>query len=229
MRTLLVYVIFLRAVTLVAAENIDDSLVQVKDGNYIGCGVVVNVWPDSKDSSKPPRVLALIATAEHVAGVDTKEPVVIFDDFSKSKATFLVADKDHDQSLILAWAPDGTPSARIAAKTPETGDKAELHAVWHALIIDGLVWPTRVSPATATRVSSDRTVMLDGFTHPGDSGGALINESGELIGIVSGGWKPFEDSTFGTRIWPIQGGGIEPLKKLIASIPVREDSGPRPR
>lgn len=229
MRTLLVYVIFLRAVTLVAAENIDDSLVQVKDGNYTGCGVVIQVWPEVKNDDKPVRVLALIATAEHVAGLDTKDPIVQFDDFSDSHATCVRSDKAADQSLLLAWAPEGTPAARIAAKTPATGEKAELHAVWHALILDGLMWPTRVSPATTTQVSNDRLLILDGFAHPGDSGGALINEAGELIGIVSGGWKPFEDATFGTRIWPIQGGGVEPLKKLIANLPVRDNSRPKPK
>ena len=206
----------------ICLAGVDDSLVQIRDGDAIGCGVVVRRWPNEKNDSKPPRILVLIATAEHVANKESNEILVQFPDFSDSRGTFLSSDKDHDQSLILAWGPDAVPEAEVATEAPREGDPVELHAVHHANVIDDLLWPCRVTKAKATSVSNAKVIMMDGFAYPGDSGVGGVNASGQIVGIVSGGWKPFNAAGQPIRIWPIQGGGIEPLRKLLDNLPKRE-------
>lgn len=58
---------------------------------------------------------------------------------------------------------------------------------------------------------------------PGDSGGACINDAGELVGICSGGWQWLEnkvsDGTTEYKLtWPAQGAGVESIRELLQRL-----------
>lgn len=71
-------------------------------------------------------------------------------------------------------------------------------------------------------VSSESVLGVDAYVIPGDSGGAVLSESGELIGVVSGGmaWSASKQTSNAhggvSRVtWPVRCGSLEAIRKAL--------------
>ena len=156
----------------VAAE-LAPSVVAVLTPGGEGSGVV---W--SEDGT--------IVTNAHVVGSD-EDVVVAFADGKRSPAEVVAVDRVVDLAVLRAER-DGLPPATFAGSLPTVGELAI--AVGNPLgfentvtagVISGL---QRAIPGSATQTQAlVDLIQTDAAISPGNSGGALVNGSGEVVGI----------------------------------------------
>ena len=154
-------------------------------GRGTGAGVVA-----SRDGS--------ILTALHV--VDTASSVTVrFADGTQSAATVLKRDEADD---IAVLAPARLPQVLVPAVLgggTQVGDA--VFALGHPLGLGDSLTAGVVSALDRTvRVSAERTldglIQFDAAVNPGNSGGPLLNRSGQVVGIVTGLANPSQQSFF---------------------------------
>lgn len=168
------------------AEKVLPSVVSVdvraRDGRGEGSGVVLT--PDG-----------LIITNTHVIGMAAQggQIQVRFDDGSKAPATIVGTDPATDIAVIQA---DTTRSLTpIALGTSATltegqavaavGSPLGLSGTVTTGIISALERPVRAGGAQSDQSTVIDAVQTDAAVNPGNSGGALVNMDGELVGINS--------------------------------------------
>jgi tetratricopeptide (TPR) repeat protein len=190
-------------------------LVQTKNGGW-GTGWIV-------DKSRK-----LIVTNHHVTG-DDDVVNVIFPRFKdgeviagradyKDELGILakVIDTDIDRDLAIVQAsllPEGTRELKLAAKSASPGD--DVTSIGNPGASDAL-WVYTSGRARAvyekTWFYSHKKGMLSHKAHvletqaptnPGDSGGPMVNDAGELVGVISGGKVWREDRPVTLMNWSI--------------------------
>lgn len=99
---------------------------------------------------------------------------------------------DYDLALLRAASAKGS-SISLAAREPEVGER-----VWMVYYYNGIlvVRPMTVARPLGERLLvwykafslklKDATLFLAGWSHPGTSGASVVNERGELVGLVYG-------------------------------------------
>lgn len=168
------------------AEKVLPSVVSIdvraRDGRGEGSGVVL-----SQDG--------LIITNAHVIGLAAEggQIQVRFDDGSTAPATLVGADPATDIAVIRA--DTSRPLTPISLGTSATLTEGQaVAAVGSPLGLSGTVTTGIVSalerPVRAGGAQSDQSTVLDAIqtdaaVNPGNSGGALVNMNGELVGINS--------------------------------------------
>ncbi|MBA4062850.1 MAG: hypothetical protein C0501_03925 [Isosphaera sp.] len=158
----------------------------------------------------------LVLTNYHVVG-DVKKATVYFPDFGPDKKAVsdrkhyldrgrlaipgevVEIDKEGDLALIrLDRVPDGVPELPLAASTPDPGttvhsigNPGKSGALW--VYTPGKVrqvyskkWKARLDERTVLPFEA-KVIETDSPTNPGDSGGPLANDKGELVGVTQGG------------------------------------------
>jgi hypothetical protein len=158
----------------------------------------------------------LVLTNYHVVG-DIKKATVFFPAFEGGRAIperryytdrasrlgipgeVVEVDKQADLALIrLDRVPDGVPALRLAATSPDPGqtvhsigNPGRSGALW--VYTPGKVrqvyskkWRAKLDDRT-TLTFEARVIETDSPTNPGDSGGPLANDRGELVGVTQGG------------------------------------------
>lgn len=108
-------------------------------------------------------------------------------------------EKSVDLALIqLDRIPDGTNAVPIAMKTPEPGQS--VHSIGNTGKSDALwgyvpgkvrqvyrhEWSASLGSNRILRCKGE-VIETDSATNPGDSGGPLLNDKGELVGVTHGG------------------------------------------
>ncbi|MBX3399727.1 MAG: trypsin-like peptidase domain-containing protein [Gemmataceae bacterium] len=111
----------------------------------------------------------------------------------------IALEKSVDLALIqLDRIPDGTNAVPLATKTPEPGQS--VHSIGNTGKSDALwgyvpgkvrqvykhQWSAQLGPGRILRCRGE-VVETDSATNPGDSGGPLLNDKGELVGVTHGG------------------------------------------
>jgi len=160
-----------------------------------------------------------ILTALHV--VDGATAInVTFSDGSSSRARVSSSDADHD---IASLTPDTPPSviipavlggaARIGDEAFALGNPLGLVDSLSQGIISGL---DRSFPAPNGRTMTG-LIQFDAAVNPGNSGGPLLNNKGQVIGIVTGlanpaGQRAFSGIGFAVPISTAGGAAGAPLK-----------------
>lgn len=98
-------------------------------------------------------------------------------------ATVIWSDPVRDIAIVSAPGCSGEPTLDVADAPPVKGDIVAVLGNWDEL-----------SAGSVLDVEADRHRFLcSAPTHPGDSGGPIVNRQGQLIGVVSagmsrGGW-----------------------------------------
>jgi S1-C subfamily serine protease len=184
-----------------AAESVREAVVRVR-GYYED--------PKNPEAEKTPRGVGTgvviidngtILTNLHVVQ-GAKRVTVTFYDGSESEAEFVGAQVDNDLAVIRAKTiPDDLPAATLGSTARlQPGD--EVVAVGFpfgigpsvsAGVISGL---NREFHSTQGQRSLKGLIQFDAAANPGNSGGPLVNMSGEVIGIVTAILNPTEAKTF---------------------------------
>jgi len=184
-----------------AAESVREAVVRVR-GYYED--------PKDPEAERTPRGVGTgvvivdngtILTNLHVVQ-GAKRVTVTFFDGHESDAEFVGAQPDNDLAVIRAKSiPDDLPSATLGSTAHlQPGD--EVVAVGFpfgigpsvsAGVISGL---NREFHSALGQRSLKGLIQFDAAANPGNSGGPLVNMSGEVIGIVTAILNPTEAKTF---------------------------------
>lgn len=137
----------------------------------------------------------LIITNNHVIDMATSggQIRVRFDDGTKARATIVGTDPATDIAVIKAETNNALPPISLGTSASLTEGQA-VAAVGSPLGLSGTVTTGIVSaldrPVRAGGAQSDQNTVIDAIqtdaaVNPGNSGGALVNMNGELVGINS--------------------------------------------
>lgn len=152
-------------------DRLRDSVVSIEARGGFGAGVV---W----------RSDGWILTNDHV--VQRQESTVTFRNGKRTLGRLVARDREHDLALLKVESANLLPLARGDARSMRTGEA--LIAVGHPLGLReaasfGIVSAKGGSSWTGT--SLENMLQADISLAPGNSGGPLVNASGELVGIAS--------------------------------------------
>lgn len=172
--------------------------------------VLVEATPAAKGSGTPDGRLGSgvvvsqagdILTALHVVA-GASDVQVTFSDGSKSPAIVTTSEPDHDIAVLRATQPPATlvPAVLGNPNAERVGDEAfvvgnPLGLTWSmsAGIISGLDRTFEV-PGTSQTIKG--LIQTDAAVNPGNSGGPLLNRSGQVIGIVEALVNPTKQDVF---------------------------------
>lgn len=158
------------------------------DPHGLGSGVVVNLDGD-------------ILTSLHVVEGATSIQLT-FADGSKSPAEIVVTQPENDIAVVRALQPPatlfpatlGNPGAvRQGSEAYALGSPFGLYGSVSAGVISGLD-RTFTVPRTGRTLTG--LFQIDAAVNPGNSGGALVDRDGRLIGIVTALVNPTDDEVF---------------------------------
>jgi S1-C subfamily serine protease len=154
-------------------------------GRGTGAGVV---------ASREGAVLTALHVVESASSV-----TVTFADGTRSSATVAQRDEANDIAVLTpARLPEVVVPAVLGASA-QVGDP--VFALGHPLGLDDSLSAGVVSALDrSVKVSADRTldglIQFDAAVNPGNSGGPLLNRSGQVVGIVTGLANPSQQSFF---------------------------------
>jgi S1-C subfamily serine protease len=169
-------------------------LVQTKGGNPdedhggLGSGVIVT------NNGQ-------ILTSLHVVD-DANEILVTFADGTESEAEIVLAQPENDIAVlqtallpeVLVPAVLGNPNAmRVGDEAFAVGNPFGLYGSMSAGVISGF---NRTFQPEGADQRLEGLIQIDAAVNPGNSGGPLLNRSGQVVGIVTGIVNPTEESFF---------------------------------
>ena len=154
----------------------------------VGSGVLVNQQGD-------------ILTSLHVVANAT-EIQLTFADGSTSGASIVTQQPDHDIAVLRATSlsPNAAPatlgnpnSVRVGDEAYVVGNPFGLYSSMSAGVVSGLGRTFQLPNSTTT---IHDLIQVDAAVNPGNSGGALLNRGGQVIGIVTGLVNPTTQNVF---------------------------------
>ena len=176
------------SLVLIEAKGVLDTDPAKEPHDGIGSGVVINLAGD-------------ILTSLHVVDGATSIELT-FADGSTSPGAVAATDPDHDIAVVSATRPPetvvpatlGNPGAvRQGSEAYALGSPFGLYGSVSAGVISGLDRSFKMP-------DSDRTLtglfQIDAAVNPGNSGGALVDRDGRLIGIITALINPTSDEVF---------------------------------
>jgi V8-like Glu-specific endopeptidase len=146
------------------------------------------------------------------------------------KGTVIAVNRNQDLAVVqLDRVPADVPEVKLAANSPGPGDP--IHSIGNAGASGALwgyvrgsvrnVYPKKWKALAGNKVLTfnARVIEADSPTNPGDSGGPLLNDAGELIGVTQGG-----QTTTNAISYFID---ISEVRRLLTSQTVVQKAGPR--
>ena len=209
-----------------------DSIVKVSLDGATGTGVIIGI-----DHGQPSGggYLGQCITASHVVSEDKGRNAIriVYRNGRVAKnCRILSQDEQLDIALLQVWVPAEMPAATIAQSAANPGDRIELTGLGGG---SKLKCCLRHFSAFAADPTNDSRIYANVSLLPGDSGGAVFNDSAELIGIVSGGWFWWHDKRVAkaTKVstqatWPARACNLNGLRSLIAKATEDVDSEDEP-
>ncbi len=180
-----VYQVIQPSLVLIQTEALDED---GEPGRGVGSGVVINENGD-------------ILTSLHVVAGAT-EIQVAFADGTVSPAQVIAEEPDDDIAVLQASRPPGlvvpatlgNPNAmRVGDEVYPVGNPFGLYSSMTAGVISGFERSFR-PPDSDRRLEG--LIQIDAAVNPGNSGGPLLNRSGQVVGIVVGIANPTEQEVF---------------------------------
>lgn len=189
--------------TMECPEGIECDEVSIDAGSVVGSGTVI------KKSMGGMKVL----TAAHVCSPEDYSPTIqsfekygaridkeiIAMNFFGSVGKFEIEkiDKDVDICVLKTstiW--EFTPTIQVSKSKPKRGQKIYIMGAPH-----GIFWPGTVLffDGYYVGLDNDANAVYTIPAKPGTSGGGVLNEKGELIGVIHSGLTNMETVGFGTN------------------------------
>ncbi|MEZ4319772.1 MAG: serine protease [Myxococcota bacterium] len=151
-----------------------DRTVLVEQGSASCAGVIIDEH-------------GLVATAYHCVAPGGR-PRVRMRDGTRAIGRVRGVDRARDLALLEVPGFAGAPFVSLADAMPEPGDAVEVYGhPFGALLPGGFLSGTLRWSLSAGVVSAvgDRALQITAPVNPGNSGGPVVNEDGELVAIVS--------------------------------------------
>jgi S1-C subfamily serine protease len=185
------------ALSMQVFQAVQPSLVFIKtevedaeegEGVGVGSGVVINQRGD---------ILTSLHVVEGASAIE-----VIFADGSKSSAQIIASQPGKDIAVLQATealglivpAVLGNPNAmRVGDEAFVVGNPFGLYSSMSAGVISG--FDRTLRPEDGKR-KLEGLIQIDAAVNPGNSGGPLLNRSGQVIGIVTALANPIEQEFF---------------------------------
>jgi hypothetical protein len=139
----------------------------------------------------------LVVTNWHVVCEATGPVEVCFPDGFRSQARTLKLDPDWDLAALVVWRPAATPVS-IADQPPRPGDALTIHGYGRGQY--------RVAHGRCTQYYApspdcpEEMVELTVEARQGDSGGPILNDRGELAGVLFGAGQGTTIGSFSRRV-----------------------------
>ena len=163
-------------------------VVDGNSGESLGTGVVIDQGGD-------------ILTALHVVA-NASSVQLIFADGSKSTGQVTTQQPENDIAVVKPDQPPalivpavlGNPRAmRVGDEAYVVGNPYGLYSSMSSGVISGF---DRSFQPTGTDIKLQGLIQIDAAVNPGNSGGPLLNRSGEVIGIIEGLVNPTDQDFF---------------------------------
>ena len=180
-----VYQVIRPSLVLIQAQAEDEF---GETGHRVGSGVVVNDRGD-------------ILTSLHVVA-DASEIQVAFAEGTQATAQVIAEQPENDTAVLRANQPPelvvpailGNPNAmQVGDEAFAVGNPLGLYGSMTAGVISG--FERSFQPPDSDR-RLEGLIQIDAAVNPGNSGGPLLNRSGQVIGIVVGIANPTEQEVF---------------------------------
>jgi hypothetical protein len=162
-------------------------VVPEKDGISYGSGTLV----DARGQ------FGLVVTNWHVVRDASGQITVEFPDGFKSPAQVVKTDKDWDLAALSVYRPNAAP-INVTASPPQPGE-------WLSIAgYGGGSWRTASGRCTQYLAPGvefpHEMVELAAEARQGDSGGPILNERGELAGVLFGSGPGYTSGSYGGRV-----------------------------
>jgi serine protease Do len=156
-----------------------EGVVSVETNNGSGSGFFVN------------SACLVITNAHVVSGAET---IIVRNAAKRLNTAEVVAiDDERDLALLRSNARTCTPVPLTDSTNSKIGQ--DVYAIGSPLGLSGTVTKGIISSLRATS-SGVQLIQLDAALNPGNSGGPLINQSGQVIGVTTFKLKGFENLNF---------------------------------
>ncbi len=183
----LVYQAVQPSLVLIQTKRLDANGKPGSDGG-LGSGVVVNVGGD-------------ILTSLHVIS-DATEIEVTFADGTKSSAEVVARQPENDIAVVRATQPPAALVPAILGNPGAVRQGSEAYAMGSPFGLYGSMSVGVISGLDRSFKLPDSDVVLKGLfqidaaVNPGNSGGALVDREGHVIGIVAALINPTKEDVF---------------------------------
>ena len=193
------------------------AIVKVETESGSGTGVLVHVYKTRPVANGHE---GLCLTAYHVVSdsIEQGSIKVHYQNGKRGRHCKVVAsNKALDVALLWVWVPHGVEAAELAVDEAEKDTALEFSGLGGGSSLSSLRHFSSVSesPTNANQIFASTPLL------PGDSGGPVFNSTGQVIGIISGGWFWFDGGVKSQRgnnislTWPARACNLDPLSELL--------------
>lgn len=191
--------------------------------NYQESIVRVSVDPINNDASTYRTACGVhignkqVVTCAHI--IDGRNKIYVSTHTQKKIYMKRIIGEDRTNDLVILECKDdiNAPAALIAQRSCQFGDRLDIVALGGLSSLKN----KRHFIAKAEIPTNQQIIFSNVCAIPGDSGGGVFNENGELCGIIKGGWFWFDGgvkSAIGENInvtWPARITNVTPIRNLL--------------
>ncbi|MBW4686934.1 MAG: trypsin-like peptidase domain-containing protein [Komarekiella atlantica HA4396-MV6] len=133
-----------------------------------------------------------IITANHVVANQRNVTVKVSE--KVYRGAVVARDQNNDLALIKLQSQERLPSLRLQSLPPTIGQK--IYVIGNPLTLE-----KSFADGIVSRLEDNGVIQYTAPTNPGNSGGPLLNEDGEVIGVVSRGTREARTGNFASGIY----------------------------
>jgi S1-C subfamily serine protease len=206
-------------------DNVSKNIVQIHSqqldkrtgrvGSAAGTGVIVKCQRDEIHPENPNFYRGYILTCDHVvpkSGMIDGTLEIRFQNGVRisEEAVVVMNHEGHDVALVRCWIPFEYEGLVLSKSPLGFGDKVRM--IGYGGVPD--VTKPRYFEAQIYRWSPNLITVLEDAAR-GDSGGAIVNEKGQLVGLISRGASSFQKKDGLTITSPLHGPAANGLIMII--------------
>ena len=175
-------------------EQVKQSVVRVETRRRAGSGIIFKVEGDS----------ALVVTNHHIFPGASQVTVTVGTEETEYRAELLGQDETHDLAVLRICCGSFRAASFGDVSQVKTGEEVVL--IGYALDLEGEATVTRgiISAVRYSDFVESDVIQTDAAANPGNSGGPMISTSGEVLGILTFGYRETEGLSFAISAETVQ-------------------------
>ncbi|MDE2801286.1 MAG: trypsin-like peptidase domain-containing protein, partial [Chloroflexota bacterium] len=175
-------------------ERVKESVVRVETRRRVGSGVIFQVDGNT----------AFVVTNEHIFPGASQVTVIAGKDETEYRAELLGLDETHDLAVLRICCGNFRDVPFGDVSRVRSGEEVVL--IGYALDLEGEATVTRgiVSAVRYSDFVESEVIQTDAAANPGNSGGPMISTSGEVLGILTFGYRETEGLSFAISAETVQ-------------------------